>query len=56
MADAYGPLLRARAALEPTDAWSPLRGDLVEIATAHDAGDGPGFRGCAEYLATVIEP
>jgi ubiquinone/menaquinone biosynthesis C-methylase UbiE len=55
MADAYGPLLRARAALEPTGAWSPLRGELVEIATVHDAGEGEGFRGGAEYLSAVID-
>ena len=55
MAEAYGPLLRARAALEPGGAWSPLRRELIEVATAHDAGDGDGFHGRAEYLAAVIE-
>lgn len=55
MADAYGPLLRARVALEPSGAWSPLRAELIEVARAHDAGDGEAFRGRAEYLATVID-
>jgi hypothetical protein len=54
MAAAYGPLLRAKAALEPAGAWSPLRAELIEVAAAHDAGDGDGFRGSAEYLAAVI--
>jgi hypothetical protein len=56
MAASYGPLLKARDALEPGGAWPPLRRELIEVASAHDAGDGEGFRGRAEYLAAVIEP
>jgi SAM-dependent methyltransferase len=55
MADAYGPLLRAKVALGPSGAWPPLRAELIEVARAHDAGGGEGFRGRAEYLAAVIE-
>jgi ubiquinone/menaquinone biosynthesis C-methylase UbiE len=36
MATAYGPMARARVALEKRDAWQPLRDQLVEIANAHD--------------------
>jgi ubiquinone/menaquinone biosynthesis C-methylase UbiE len=55
MATAYGPLLRVRTELERSDAWSPLRRELIEVASAHDAAEGAGFRGRAEYLAAVIE-
>lgn len=55
MAEAYGPLLRARTALGPGGAWSPLRRELIEVATAHDAGNGEGFRGRAGYLAATVE-
>jgi ubiquinone/menaquinone biosynthesis C-methylase UbiE len=56
MAAAYGPLLRARVALQERGAWGSLRQELIDVASAHDAGDGAGFRGPAEYLAAVIEP
>ncbi|MBS1881218.1 MAG: methyltransferase domain-containing protein, partial [Actinobacteria bacterium] len=54
MAASYGPLLGVRTRLEPAGAWSPLRRELVEVATAHDSG-GEEFRGQAEYLAAVID-
>ena len=55
MAEAYGPLARARGALAPRGAWAPLREQLCEIAVAHDMGGADGFAGRAEYLATVID-
>lgn len=55
MAAFYGPLLKARAGLEPAGAWRPLRQELIEIASAHDGGGDEGFRGRAEYLAATIE-
>jgi ubiquinone/menaquinone biosynthesis C-methylase UbiE len=54
MADAYGPLVRARAALDPSGAWEALREDLVGIATAHDGGGDAGFVARAEYLGALI--
>jgi ubiquinone/menaquinone biosynthesis C-methylase UbiE len=55
MANAYGPLVRARIALERREAWSALRGRLIEIAAAHDAGDGGAFAGRAEYLSVLLD-
>jgi SAM-dependent methyltransferase len=54
MATAYGPLVRARAALRAHDKWEPLRARLCEIAEAHDRGDSDRFAGRAEYLAAVL--
>ncbi len=55
MAEAYGPLARARAALAPQGAWEHLREELCEIAAAHASDDANGFAGRAEYLATVVD-
>jgi SAM-dependent methyltransferase len=54
MAQAYGPLARARAALDPGGRWEPLRARLSEIASAHDTGTGGAFSGRAEYLAAIF--
>ncbi len=54
MATAYGPLVRARAALKAREAWEPLRARLGEIADAHHVGDGDAFAARAEYLAAVL--
>jgi hypothetical protein len=54
MAQAYGPMVRARAALDPSGAWGRLRERLIEIAGAHDEGGGEGFTARAEYLGAVI--
>lgn len=55
MATAYGPLVRARIALEQIGRWSALRDRLIEIAAAHNAGGGAAFAGRAEYLAALLE-
>jgi SAM-dependent methyltransferase len=55
MAAAYGPMVRARAALDPGGAWAPLRERLIEIAATHDSGDGATFAARAEYLGVVID-
>lgn len=55
MATAYGPMVRARAALHPSGAWEPLRERLIEIAAAHDRGNGEAFAARAEYLGAVID-
>lgn len=54
MADAYGPLVRARAALAPRGEWEPLREQLVEIADIHRVPDGGALR--AEYLVATLRP
>lgn len=54
MATAYGPLVRARAALEARGEWGSVRARLTEIASAHDVGNGDRFAGRAEYLTAVL--
>lgn len=56
MATAYGPLVRARVALQARGEWEPLRTRLTEIATGHNAGDAGTFAAPAEYLSAVICP
>lgn len=56
MAGAYGPMVRARRALEQRDGWTPLREVLIGIAASHNvaAGDG-GYCGRAEYLTALLD-
>lgn len=61
MATNYGPLVRARAALETRGEWERLHSELVRIADAHDSGaeahnseTGDAFAGEAAYLAVVV--
>ncbi len=56
MATAYGPLERARVAMQARDEWEPVRARLTEIATAHDVGDRDGFSARAEYLVALLRP
>lgn len=56
MSTAYGPLVRARQALQARGAWQPLRERLTGIAAAHAAPDASGFAAQAEYLSAVIRP
>lgn len=53
MAAAYGPMVRARAALETRGAWQSLRKELIEIADAHSASRADSFAVRAEYLTAV---
>lgn len=55
MAQAYGPMVRARRALEAAGGWEPLRARLAEIADGHDGHAAEGFAGRAEYLVAVLE-
>jgi len=55
MAQAYGPMVRARAALETRHVWEPLRDQLIEIAAAHDTGGNEAFAARAEYLNALLE-
>lgn len=54
MATAYGPLVRARGALEARAQWQPLRERLAEIANAHAVSDGDSLAISAEYLTAVL--
>lgn len=54
MAQAYGPMVLARLALERRDAWPSVREQLIEIAAAHDRGDRRRFVGSAEYLTVIM--
>lgn len=54
MAETYGPMVGARATLEPQGGWAPLREELTKIATAHDSASPSTFAAKAEYLTTVI--
>jgi ubiquinone/menaquinone biosynthesis C-methylase UbiE len=55
MAEAYGPMARARAALEARGAWEPLREQLTEIAAAHNITESNPFAARAEYLNALLE-
>ncbi|HLI61676.1 MAG TPA: hypothetical protein VKV21_18620 [Solirubrobacteraceae bacterium] len=52
MADAYGPLVRARAALRARAAWEPLRAELTQLARAHQTPGADALR--AEYLIAIV--
>ncbi len=54
MADAYGPLVRARTALASRGEWDALRLRLIQIASAHGQGTGGKFSARAEYLTAVM--
>lgn len=54
MATNYGPLVRARAALDARGEWQSLREHLTRIAGVHDVASGDTFKGRAEYLTAVI--
>jgi SAM-dependent methyltransferase len=47
----FGPVVMAKAALEPQGRWEPLRDDLLEMYRRHQADDGVLFP--AEYLVTL---
>jgi hypothetical protein len=48
-----GPLIMAKAALEPQGKWADLRADLLSFySDANDADDG-SFSAPAEYLLSV---
>jgi SAM-dependent methyltransferase len=54
MAEAYGPMARARAALETRGAWEPLHEQLTDIAAAHNTADSNVFAARAEYLNALL--
>jgi SAM-dependent methyltransferase len=48
-----GPVLMARAALEPQGRYEELRGELLAMYTERNEADDGSFRAPAEYLVTV---
>ena len=54
METSYGPLLTARAKLEPTGAWQPLRDEIVAMTEAADRGVPGAMHVDSEYLLTLI--
>jgi SAM-dependent methyltransferase len=52
MADSYGPLKMARAALDPEGRWDDLRSELVGMSKALNR-DAPAFLAPSEYLVVV---
>jgi SAM-dependent methyltransferase len=48
-----GPMLMAKAALEPEGKWDALRSDLVDYYTEFNSADDGTFVGPAEYLLAV---
>ena len=54
METSYGPLLTARAKLEPTGAWQPLRDRIVAMTELADRGAPGAMHVDSEYLLTRI--
>jgi SAM-dependent methyltransferase len=50
-----GPMIMAKAALEPQGGWDRLHGELVELYTQGNEADDGSFRARAEYLLGVAE-
>ncbi|HZO58707.1 MAG TPA: class I SAM-dependent methyltransferase [Solirubrobacterales bacterium] len=48
-----GPMVLARAALEPQGKWEALRQDLVDLYRGFNLNDDGSFRAEGEYLVTV---
>ena len=54
MESVYGPLLTARAKLEPSGAWQPLRNQIVALTAALDRGAPGAMLVESEYLLTRV--
>jgi SAM-dependent methyltransferase len=52
-ADNFGPVVRAREALEPQGRWPALRDDLAATFARHNVADDGGLAFPAEYLAVI---
>jgi hypothetical protein len=52
--EVLGPLLLAKAALEPEGRWTELRAGLVELFERFDHAEHGHYHADAEYLLTVI--
>jgi SAM-dependent methyltransferase len=49
-----GPIVMAKAALEPQGKWDTARADLVALAERYDEADDGTMRARAEYLLTTV--
>jgi SAM-dependent methyltransferase len=52
--DALGPVVMARAALEPQGKWDEARSELVELYERYNEAKDGGLRAPAEYLLTTV--
>jgi hypothetical protein len=52
-ADNFGPVVRAREALEPDGRWPALRDDMAATFARHNVADDDTLAFAAEYLAVV---
>jgi hypothetical protein len=50
----YGPMLTARARLEPEGRWAPLREQLVVLTEAADRGTPGALHVDSEYLLSSM--
>jgi SAM-dependent methyltransferase len=50
-----GPMILAKAALEPQGRWQDLRGELATLYTDADEAEDGSFRAQSEYLLTVAQ-
>jgi len=48
-----GPMVMARAALEPKGRWDDVRAEMIALYDEHNQADDGSFRAPAEYLLTV---
>jgi ubiquinone/menaquinone biosynthesis C-methylase UbiE len=49
-----GPMVMAKAALEPEGKWEALRGDLASLYESHNEATDGSMRAQAEYLMTTV--
>jgi hypothetical protein len=49
-----GPIVIAKAVLEPQGKWEAARADLEQLEESFNQADGGSFRADAEYLLTVV--
>jgi ubiquinone/menaquinone biosynthesis C-methylase UbiE len=50
-----GPMVMAKAALEPEGRWEALRGDLVSLYESYNEATDGSMRAQTEYLMTTVE-
>jgi hypothetical protein len=53
--EALGPIVMAKATLEPEGKWEDLRAALVSLYNEVNEADDGSFRATAEYLMTIVD-
>ena len=51
-----GPMVTARAVLEPQGKWEAVREEILSIYRSANEVDPPAIRTSAEYLLTTVRP